>query len=219
MLHEHRSPPAVGMRGAEIKTHREPRGDRTCLSHRIVRSCRFLELLFSFVVQTKPRGLPDALVVQIITLTSTPSKLITASPSWEIASISAAFMHLKLDSFVSAQTTVWTCGPAANYRQVFDCTACFISLSRVNICFKRPRSKTARLLLFTEITLSFFSGYNCYCLLSFSCVLWCATHHWAGNQCRISNVPQSGRRIKQEFWRILLLLLLLQLQDALELNY
>lgn len=106
MLHEHRSPPAVAMRGAEIKTHREPRGDRTCLSHRIVSSCRFFELLFSFVVQTKSQNLPDALVVQIITLTSIPSKLITASPSREPVSISAVFMHLKLDSFVSAQTTV-----------------------------------------------------------------------------------------------------------------
>lgn len=166
-LHEHRSPPAVGVRQAQIKTHREPRGDRTCLTHRIVSSCRFLELHFSFVVQIKPPNLPDTLVVQIITLTSTPSKLITASPSWELMSISAAFMHLKLDSVVSAQTTIWTFGPAANYRQVFDCTACFISLSLVNVCFKRPRSKTARSQLFTENTLSFIRDYNYYHLLTF----------------------------------------------------
>lgn len=159
------------MRGAEKKAHRDPRGDRTCSSHRIVSSCRFLDLHFLFVVQTKPQSLPDILVVEIITLTSTLSKLITASPSWELASISAAFMHLKLDSFVSAQTTVWTFGPTANYRQVFDCTACFIFLSRVNICFKRPRSKTARSLLFTEITLSFIGDYNYHRLLTFFCVL------------------------------------------------
>lgn len=67
------------------------------LTHRIVSSCRFLDLHFSFVVQTKPQSLPDTLV-QIITLTSTTSKLVTASPSWELTRISAAFMHRKLDT-------------------------------------------------------------------------------------------------------------------------